>query len=407
MARALNKLSAKAVASLVKQPGRHSDGGGLYLEVDGNGARWLFMFKRNGANRREMGLGGATGGNAVSLADARGAAAKARDLLARGVDPIAERKRQDNRGKIVTFGEAALAHIERKRAGWKNAKHGQQWGNTLQQHGAKLWTMPVAEVDTEAVLACLQPIWLTIPETASRVRQRIEAVLDAAKVLGLREGENPARLKGHLDHLLAKAKKGSVGHHAALPWQEIPDFVADLKARKGMAPRALEFLIYTAARTGEVLGATWAEIDLKERVWLVPAERMKAGVAHRVPLTDAAIALLKAVKLEGAGAADAVFPGQDLKKPMSNMAMLQLLKRMKANDRTTAHGFRSSFRQWVQDHRPSDRDAAEAALAHQLGDDVERAYARSDLFARRVALMAAWSNFVDGEAAAAPLRRIA
>jgi len=407
MARALNKLSAKAVASLVKQPGRHSDGGGLYLDVDGNGARWLFLFKRNGASRREMGLGGAVGANAVSLADARAAATKARELLIQGVDPIAERKRQDRRSSAVTFGEAALAHIERKRGGWKNAKHGQQWGNTLQQHGAKLWAMPVVDVDTEAVLACLQPIWLKIPETASRVRQRIEAVLDAAKVLGLRDGENPARLKGHLDHLLARAKKGSGAHHAALPWPEVPGFVADLKARKGMAPRALEFLIHTAARTGEVLGATWAEIDLKERVWLVPAERMKAGVAHRVPLTDAAVELLKGVKLDGAEPSDAVFPSQDLKKPMSNMAMLQLLKRMEANDRTTAHGLRSSFRQWVQDHRPSDREAAEAALAHQLGDDVERAYARSDLFTRRIALMRAWSDFVEGAAASVPMRRIA
>jgi integrase len=394
-------LAALTVAKL-RDPGHYGDGGGLWLQVSPTGTKsWVFRYRAHG-RVREMGLGSLI---ALPLADARQAAAECRKQRAAGIDPIEARKAERARARLaearaLTFKACAEACIAAHAAGWRNAKHAKQWGATLAAYAFPAFgDLPVADVDTGLVVKALEAIWREKPETASRVRQRIERVLDWATVRGFRQGANPARWKGHLDTLLpARAKLRPVEHHAALPWAEVPAFVADLRSREALAARAVEFAILTAARTGEVLGARWAEFDLQAGTWTVPAERMKAGREHRVPLSREALAILSLLK--GTSDGEYVFPGGRRGRPLSGMALLMLLRRMGRGD-LTAHGFRSSFRDWAAERTNYPRAVAEAALAHRLKDKTEAAYARSDLFERRRRLMADWARFCHGGAAKA------
>jgi integrase len=408
MGRTIHKLTARSVETITK-PGRHSDGGGLYLVVTKEGHRkWVFISIRNG-KRQDMGLGRA-GRGGVSLAKAREAAAAAREALATGADPLAARRAAEReRARVPTFGEMADHLIASMTPEWRNEKHRAQWSMTLTKYAAPLRVLPVDKVTTEDVLQVLKPLWTTRPETASRLRGRIERVLDAAKALGQRSGENPALWRGHLANLLPKRQKLTRGHHAAMPFVDVPAFMAKLRERDALAARALEFLILTAARSGEVYGARWSEIDLDNKVWTVPAARMKAGRVHRVPLTSRAVAILEeAAKLRADDIADAlIFPGRRSGRPMSVMAMEMLLRRM-GHDAVTVHGFRSSFRDWAGECTHFPREVAEAALAHVVGDETERAYRRGDALAKRRELMEAWAAFCDPRMAAGnvvPLER--
>lgn len=387
MALSLNKLTARGVTSITK-PGRHGDGGGLYLVVDKSGAkRWVFLYRRDGT-LREMGLGGL---KSVPLARARELAGQAREKLQAGVDPIAAK----NSAPVIvpTFGEEADDFIGAMAPQFRNAKHLDQWKMTLKVYAKPLRSKRVDEITTADVLEVLKPIWLTKPETAARLRGRIERVLDAAKAKGHRSGENPALWRGHLDKLLPKRKKLSRGHHAAMPYMDVPAFIGDLRQRDAMAARALEFTILTAARTGETFGATWKEIDVEAALWTVPAERMKAGRDHRVPLTPRVVEILTELADLGTEPNAYVFPGQKGGRPLSVMAMDMILRRMKVD--FTVHGFRSSFRDWSGNETAFPRDLAEAALAHVVGDQTERAYRRSDALEKRRKLMTAWANFCE------------
>ncbi len=394
MARQVRRLSARSVATL-KKPGRHADGDGLYLVVDASGARrWMFLF-RQGGRLREMGLGGVS---AVSLAEAREKAAECRKLVAAGTDPIARRKMaKATPSQAMTFGDFADALVDEIAPGFRNAKHVAQWRMTLKVYAAPLRAKSLDAIGTDDVLAVLQPIWTKRSETASRVRGRIERVLDAAKARGLRSGENPARWRGHLDHLLPRRQKLTRGHHLAMPFPEVPAFIAQLKEREAVAALALEFCILTAARSGEVLGAQWNEVDVEGKIWTVPATRMKAGREHRVPLSEEALKILTRMKEVRTG--DYVFPGQRKGRPLSVMAMEMVLRRMKV-DNATVHGFRSSFRDWAGESTSFPREVAEAALAHVIGDQTERAYRRSDALEKRRKLMTAWAGFLNGSRAA-------
>lgn len=373
-------LSAQKVRTA--GPGRHGDGRGLFLYVKPSGARsWVMRYQVQG-RRRDLGLGAYPD---VSLAMARDRASEARRLITEGKDPIAHRQQ----ARPATFKDAALELIESKRSGWKNAKHAAQWTATLDAYVfPKIGRVQVANIETADVISTLTPIWTLKPETASRVRQRIEAVIDYATALGLRSGENPARWRGHLDHLLPKpAKVRAVKHHPALPHAQIADFMGDLAGRTGVAARALGFTILTAARSGETRGMTWAEVDLDARVWTIPAERMKAGKEHRVPLSDAAVALLGPRRQDDA----LVFESESKSgKPISDMSMTAVLRRM-GRDGITVHGFRSTFRDWAGETTGFPREVIEAALAHRIKDKAEAAYARSDLFDKRRELMDAWA----------------
>jgi integrase len=391
MARTRNKLTARTVASLSK-PGKYSDGGGLYLRIDGEGAparrRWIMRFvARN--RTREMGLGGYP---EISLADARKARDAAENIVRAGQDPIAEREisRLAQVGK-PTFGQVADALIEAKSPEWRNEKHRAQWAMTLREYAAPLRSRPVDEIDTDAVLLALRPIWRSKPETASRLRGRIETVIDAARAKGhIPPNEaNPARWKGHLDKLLPKRTTPSRGHHAALPYAKLPSFIADLRARDATAGLALEFCILTAARSGEVYGARWNEFDLDNSLWVIPAARMKAAREHRVPLSSRAMGILTA--LHDLQLGDFVFPGRRHDKPLSNMAMEMMLRQMKVD--VTVHGFRSAFRDWAGNETEFPRELAEAALAHVIGDKAEQAYRRGDALEKRRRLMDAWAEF--------------
>jgi len=408
--RTIHSLSALGVGKL-KDPGYHSDGGGLYLQVSPTGTKsWIFRFKLQG-RAREMGLGSL---NTLSLADARGRAAECRRQLLDGIDPIEERKamRNENRleaAKKMTFEACATAYINTHKASWKNAKHVSQWENTIATYAKPVFgTLPVQAVDTALVVRVLEPMWSKTPETASRLRGRIESILDWATVRGLRRGENPARWRGHLEALLpARSKVRKVEHHAALPYGEMGGFVQEVRGEAGIAARALEFLILTAARTGEVIGARWEEFDLEAKVWTVPAERMKGKREHRVPLSPAVIKILTTMRAETDGGF--VFPGRKADTHLSNMAMLALLKRMKRDD-LTSHGFRSTFRDWAAETTNYAREVAEAALAHAVGDKVEAAYRRGDLFEKRRRLMNDWAKYCSTPAKAAqviPINRAA
>jgi integrase len=401
MGREINRLSARGIAALAK-PGRHADGGGLYLAVDKSGAkRWVFLFRRDG-RLREMGLGGLT---SVPLVKARELGAAARAVLQAGGDPIEDKRAEAPR--VPTFGQAADAFIEAMSPEFRNAKHIAQWKMTLTDYAAALRAKPIDAITTEDVLGVLQPLWLAKPETASRLRGRIERVLDAAKAKGHRNGENPALWRGHLSNLLPKAKKLSRGHHAAMDFREVPAFVGELRARQAVSARALEFTILTAARSGETLGATWAEIDLKAAVWRIPGVRMKAGREHRVPLSTAALTILSEMAQLGEDGGAFVFPGARRGRPLSVMAMEMILRRMKME--ITTHGFRSSFRDWAGEVSPFPREVAEAALAHVVGDATERAYRRGDALEKRRLMMEAWAGYCEPSKVGnvVPIRRAA
>jgi integrase len=393
MAREINKLSPRTVATKSKR-GRYADGGGLYLQVSDGGAKsWLFRFTLNGRHR-QMGLGAVL---TVPVDLAREEAARCRLMLRDGLDPIEARKAEKWRrlfetASSLTFRECAERYIAAHEAGWRNEKHVSQWRNTLSTYTYSVFgELPVQAVDTGLVMRALDPIWRTKTETASRVRGRVEAVLDWATVRGHRKGENPARWRGHLEKLLpAKSKVRPVEHHAALPYRDMGAFIVDLRGREGIGARALEFAILTAARTGEVIGAKWEEIDLEARTWTIPPERMKARRGHSVPLSPAALSVIEAMR--EIRQSEFIFPGTRAKRPLSNMAFLMLLRRM-GHENQTSHGFRSSFRDWAAERTARPNEVAEMALAHVVGDKVEAAYRRGDLLEKRRALMAAWGEF--------------
>jgi integrase len=395
-------LSAAKVAR-EKEPGRYSDGGGLQLLVKPSGAAvWVLRYSAGGI-RRDMGLGTARGSGAVTLAEARERTAELRRLVNAGIDPLQQRqaeaaataaKAQAAIARAKTFKEVADLYLAAQEAGWRNAKHRAQWAMTLRDYaGPHLGALPVAEIETAHVAAALCPLWRTKPETATRLRGRIEAVLDYASVHGWREGANPERWRGHLDKVFPRrAKVRPVEHHAALPWQDLPGFMVALRTRVSVSGRALEFAILTGPRSGEVLGSKWPEVDLDGAVWTVPAQRMKAHREHRVALSPAAVALLQGLLPLRTGPGALVFPGQIAGSPLSVMAMTMVLRRMARGD-LTVHGFRSTFRDWAGETTPHPREVVEAALAHRLGDKVEQAYARGDLFTKRRKLMEDWAAY--------------
>jgi integrase len=392
------KLNARKVETLTK-PGRHADGNNLYLFISANGGkRWTFFYRmgkdaEGNEVRREMGLGGAARGQ-VSLAEARERALEARRLLSAGIDPLEHRKAEEKAGRTIpTFGAFADDYIKSHKPKFRNGKHVAQWEMTLgETYCRAIRSKPINEIDTEAVLSVLQPIWTKVPETASRLRGRIENVLDAARALGYRDGPNPATWRGHLKTLLPARQKLTRGHHAALAYDDLPKFMADLRARQSTAALALEFCILTASRSSEVLNAEWSEFDLERKVWTIPANRMKAGHAHRIPLTDRALDILKSLpKLEGN---PHVFPGNARGKPLSGMAMAMQLRRMK-RENITVHGFRSTFRDWASEQTSFPHETCEHALAHRISDKAEAAYRRGDQFEKRRKLMEAWAAWCE------------
>jgi integrase len=402
MTRSLNKLFDR-MAKTEKRPGRHADGGGLYLEIKPSGSRaWLFMWKAGG-KRTAMGLGAYP---AVSLAGARDKAIDCRRIVAAGGDPLVESRTE----AVPTFGEVADRLLASKEKSWKNAKHRDQWYYTLSRRRDEdgkltkegyclaLIGKSVDLITTEDVLSVLTPIWTVKAETASRLRGRIEEVLAYAKARRWRQGENPALWRGHLSTLLPRRQKLQRGGHAAMPHADVPAFVVQLQNRPATSARALEFLILTAARSGEVYGARWPEIDLDKEIWTVPAERMKSGRAHRVPLSKRAKVILcelHDVRLFDDGF---VFPGQKLGTPLSTNAMDALLQERMGFRKFTVHGFRSSFKDWATDETLHQREIIEAALAHVVGDSAERAYRRTDALEKRRRLMADWASYLDGRA---------
>ncbi|MCB9957967.1 MAG: integrase arm-type DNA-binding domain-containing protein [Rhodospirillaceae bacterium] len=389
MAGSAKGLTARTLKDL--PPGMHADGGGLYLQVTPAGARtWIFRYSLK-KRRREMGLGSLA---TFTLTEARSRAGDARKLVADGLDPIDKRDhdREATHRAIPAFHDIALSYIGANRAGWRNAKHGQQWANTLATYAfPTLGNLPVDQIDTRHVLSVLQPIWTEKPETASRVRGRIEVILDSAKAQGHRQGENPARWKGHLDTILpAKGRVARVVHHAAMAYADVPGFWPLLEAQDGIGAKALAFQILTACRPGEVRCAEWSEVDLEASVWTVPGERMKAGNTHRVPLSDAAVAILR--RMAAVRQSDLVFPGQKPARPLSDMAVKRVLVRLGLD--VTPHGFRSTFRTWAAEQTSTPHEVCEAALAHVPSSQVVAAYQRGDLFERRRHLMDAWARFV-------------
>lgn len=398
MAREINRLSARKVQAL-SEPGRHADGGGLYLVIEPSGSkRWVLLYRMPG-RRREMGLGSVS---AVSLARARELAAAARAQIAEGLDPIEARAiatAAPAPSAPVTFSDVAETYMADREKTWRSPIHRAQWRQTLEVQAASLWAMPVATIGTDDVLAVLRPIWHEKAETARRIRGRIERVLDAARVGGHRSGENPARWRGHLDVLLPQSRKLTRGHHKAMPYAAVPAFYAAVAAgRTSASSLALQFTILTAARSGETRGLTWGEVDLAGALWTVPAERMKAGRQHRVPLSAPTLAVLASVRSDSAGASDLIFPSR-VGTPLSDMALAMFLRGADPSG-FTVHGFRSSFRDWVTEETDFPGELAEAALAHLVGDETERAYRRGDVLEKRRHLMDAWAAFVAADSAA-------
>jgi len=391
----MNKLSATEIErKLGSKPGRHSDGAGLYLQVKETGTKsWIFQFVSRG-RERQMGLGSA---DVVTLKQARDKAAAARDLLAAGKDPIDE-KHQARKATIVkdappvTFEQASEDFLTAHGPAWRNPKHRQQWASTLRTYAYPvIGSLSVAEVETAHILKILRPIWTTTPETAQRLRGRIENILDSATAAGHRAGDNCARWKGHLAHLLPPPNKlKNTRHHPAMPFPEMPAFMATLQRRKGISVRALEVLILTAARTGEIIAMTDAELDLDEKLWTVPAERMKAGREHIVPLCDRAVKILRSIPREKGN--PFLFAGMSSGTHLSNMAMLAFMKQIAPD--FTPHGFRSSFTDWANETTPTPHHVVEMALAHTIGNKTEAAYRRGDLLAKRRELMNLWEAFL-------------
>ena len=402
MSREIGKLTALS-ASRLKERGLYSDGGGLYLRVTPTGGKfWAFRFMIYG-KAREMGLGAL---HALPLAKARLKAAECRKQLSEGTDPIAAREAEQTKARLAagrdrTFQQCAEAYIEAHKDGWRNAKHAQQWTNTLKAYAYPVFgDIPVQDIDVTMVLRVLEPIWKAKTETATRLRGRIEVILDWAKVREYRQGENPARWRGHLENLLANpAKVAKVEHFAALPYTKINEFLQHLEQQDGFGAQALKLVIYTACRSREALEARWEEIDFESKVWTIPAERMKMGKEHRIPLTVPALAILKELRRERDKKnvpedekTPYVFPSYSGKTFVSNVVMLALLKRMERRD-ITVHGFRSTFRDWAAEQTNFPREVAEAALAHAVENQVEAAYRRSDLFEKRRLLMEQWARY--------------
>ena len=392
MKRQVKRLSDRFIKT-TKRAGYHADGDGLYLQVSPAATKsWIFRYARQG-KEREMGLGSE---RVFSLAQARAKVADARRLLVEGVDPIAARDGQRAQERLqkastLTFAKCAEKYIDAHRAGWRNPKHVAQWENTIDTYaGPVIGQLAIRDVDTALVVRTLEPIWTKKPETASRLRGRIERILDWARVMGYRTGENPARWRGHLDKLLAGSlNRKSREHLAALPYDEIGAFVAELRTMEGTAARALEFLILTIARTGEVIGAPPSEVEEDKALWTIPGARMKAGREHRVPLSPRAVEIAKA-QPDG----PFLFAGGKAGAPLSDMAMLKLLDRM-GRKGVTVHGFRSTFRDWAAERTSYPREVCEMALAHSISDKVEAAYRRGDLFEKRKRLMLEWARFCD------------
>jgi len=401
------KLSNALTPLQVKnaKPGRHADGGGLHLLVKDSGARsWVFRFMLN-SRSRDVGLSRCpeaiallrkTGGEELTLAQARDIAAIYRLKVKAGIDPLEEREQEAAesasaasaaKAKAITFRAVAEAYISANEASWRNDKHRQQWRNTLSTYVyPKIGDCPVGDVVTAHVLKVIEPIWMNKPETASRVRGRIETVLDAAKARGYREGENPARWRGHIAQILPARSRLTRGHHKAMPYSAVPSFLENLRAKQAVAALALEFTILTGARTGEVIGATWEEVDLDKAIWVIPSNRMKAAREHRIPLSERSIEILRDLQRLGQ---DHIFPGE--KGKLSGMAMGMLLRRM--GQGVTVHGFRSAFRDWAAECTSYPHEVCEMALAHVIGNKVEAAYRRGDLFEKRRKLMEDWANF--------------
>jgi integrase len=389
----IGKLSAIKVARLTKS-GMYGDGGGLWLQVRSPEVRsWIFRYELDG-KQRYMGLGPV---DTIGLADARERASKARRLLLDGIDPIEARKAARASAKLdarraVSFQDCAEAYIAAHKFGWRSSKHGNQWHNTLATYAYPvIGDLPVQQIDVTLVMKVLEPIWQAKTETASRLRGRIEVVLSWARTHGYRSGENPAAWRRHLENLLPPRRKvRQVRHLSALPYQEIGNFMASLRAEQGIAARALELTILTAARTSETLGATWSEVDLQAGIWTIPAERMKVERPHRIPLSPTALTVLQAMST--IRLSDYVFPGARAGRPLNNRALLDVLERMDRKD-ITAHGFRSTFRDWAAEQTRFPREICEQALGHVVGSSVERAYLRSDVIDRRRKLMDEWARF--------------
>lgn len=374
----------------ISEPGRYPDGNGLYLVVDPSGAkRWMLRTMING-KRRDMGLGGLS---LVPLAEARELASQYRRIARDGGDPIADR--QKSKVVVPNFADAARQVHAEYRDSWKNKKHAAQWISTLEQYAFPLiGDRAVNTIDSPDVIKVLSPIWLTKPETARRVRQRIGTVIDWAKASGYRSGDNP--VEGASKGLPKQPERKT--HFKALPYSDVPGFIERLRSsgQTNLGALAFEFMIMTAARTGEVLGAKWSEIDLDAKLWTIPGTRMKAGQEHRVPLSERCVAILRSAK-DLAGGSHFVFPGANPNKPLSNMVFLMTLRRLKVE--ATAHGFRSAFRDWASEKTNFPRDVCEMALAHTIANKVEAAYRRGDLFEKRRDLMDAWASYVSNTAA--------
>jgi len=396
-------LNVLAIQKMSKA-GRYADGNGLYLQITKTGTKsWIFRFMLNGKSR-EMGLGSVT---ALKLADARQMAVEYQGLLLKGIDPIHERdakkkKQALNEARTTTFEECVKGYISAHSPKWSNQKHINQWKSTLATYASPvIGNLPVGSIDTDLVMKILDPIWGVKTETASRVRGRIEAVLDWSTVRQFRSGENPARWRGHLDKLLPKPTEVSrVKHFEALPIEDIQEFMFNLRSQEGLAPQALEFLILTASRTSEVLHAKWSEFDIEKSIWTIPPERMKHRKEHRVPLSDRCVQILRNVlesnelyeinELVQFG--DFVFPGQIIGKPLSSASLRQIIKE-RMNLKITVHGFRSTFRDWASEYTNYSRETVEMAMAHTIESKVEAAYRRRDLFTKRKSLMADWEKF--------------
>lgn len=395
MGRQLNRLNARTVVT-ANTPGLYCDGGGLYLQVSQSGTKaWIFRYRSPLTKKlRDMGLGAL---HAVSLAEARDKASTQRSALSSGLDPIESRDLENSKkaaeaAKTITFEKCATAYIESHKAGWRNEKHAEQWDSTIKTYcNPVIGSLSVQDVDTALVLEILEPIWATKAETASRLRGRLENILDWAKARGYRSGENPARWKGHLKQILPTlAKKDRVVHHKAMPYADVSSFITALRALNCVSARCLEFTILTATRTNETIQATRQEFDLANAVWTIPASRMKAKKEHRVPLSPRAIEIVRELLSDES---DYLFRQTRKPKPLSNMAMLTLLGRMKVD--VTVHGFRSSFRDWAAECTAFPHEVCEMALAHTISNAAEAAYRRGDLFEKRSRLMAAWADFIN------------
>lgn len=387
---ARHKLTDSKIRSLTK-PGIYGDGDGLFLRVQPTGRRsWVFIWRRFGA-RREIGFGPYNNGAwHVTLAAARAKADEAREIIGAGGDPKTDMAERKAAQQVVTFGKVADEYIETMKPKWRGAKTVAAWERFASSYVVSIRKVPVDKVSTDDVVRVLRPLWHDKPETATKVRERIKLVLDHAKARGLRIGDNPAQWKGHLDQILPAPSKLSRGHHAAMPYADVSAFIKKLRSVDGIGAIALEFTILTAVRSGEARGATWQEIDLDAKVWTIPAERMKTGKEHRVPLSGRAVEIVQAMKATAVN--NLVFPGKRDKKPLSDMTLLKALDTA-GGGAFTVHGFRSAFRDWVAEETNFQREVAEAALAHAVGDAVERAYRRGDALEKRRKLMEAWTTY--------------